>query len=402
MVIYKFLVSILYFLLYPCLILLFKKQNFKQRISYRNIYVDECIWIHTASLGEVNAVKPLVKRLLDTYPQKTFLMTSVTQTGLAAAKEISGKLFVHQFPLDVPHIMKKAFKVFKPTLVVLVETEIWPCMLNQAYKQKIPVLIVNARISQKSYNRYKKIRFFLRRELSNIKLICAQSENDAEKYSQLGFSNVVNTSNLKFSIELPDYETHILRHAWNYQFNDFIIALGSSRPGEEILIKELFYKLKDLIPRLKIIITPRHLEKIPEILTLFETGEYSLFSDPDHSKPFLIIDEIGILPQIYALSDIAIIGGSFVDLGGHNPLEAIWYEKPVIIGNFYQSCIGTVEKFLSEKAIIVSNKDELFHDIYTLYQNNEHRIQIGKKAKTILLENKHALSNHWDEVAKWV
>ncbi|MCL2064392.1 MAG: 3-deoxy-D-manno-octulosonic acid transferase [Candidatus Cloacimonetes bacterium] len=402
MIIYKFFISLIYFSLYPLLRLTLRKHDFKQRTSFRNIHIDECIWIHTASLGEVNAVKPLIKKLLDTYPKKTFLLTCMTKTGLSIAKEISGKLYVHQFPLDIPHIMRKAFNVFMPTLIILVETEIWPCMLSQAHRKKVPVIMVNARLSQKSYKRYKKLRWLLRKEFSTIKEICAQSEKDAEKYKQLKFPSVINANNLKFSIDLPEYETHVLRHAWKYQFNDFIIAFGSSRPGEEMLVKDLYYRLKPVIPKLKIIITPRHLQRMTEIESFFDENEYTLFSESNPLKPFLIVDEIGILPQIYALCDIAIIGGSFFDFGGHNPLEAIWYEKAVIIGKFHQSCADTVEKFLSEKAIIVSYQEELFNDICTLYQNNEQRIQMGKKAKSILLENKHSLSIHWNEIVKWI
>jgi len=242
----------------------------------------------------------------------------------------------------------------------------------------------------------------MRKEFSMIKLICAQSERDMTKFKQLKFKNVVNANNLKFAIELPEHESHVLRRAWNYKPNDFVIAFGCSRPGEEILIKRVYERLIPVIPRLKLVIAPRHLLRLPEVLQMFSRNEYSLFSESNTSKPILIVDEMGVLPQIYALSDIVIIGGSFYNFGGHNPLEAIWYEKAVIIGGYHQSCIETVEKLLSEKAIIVSNSEKLFHDIYTLYQNVEHRIQIGRKAKSILLDNQFALKNHWDAIVKWI
>ena len=364
--------------------------------------LEESVWIHAASLGEVNAIKPLVKKLIETYNKKTFLMTCVTKTGLAAAKEISGKLFVRLVPLDMPHIMKKSFKVFKPKLIILMETEIWPCMLRAAFENNVPVILVNARLSHSSFHRYNFFRWFLRKEFSTIKLICAQSVNNFERFRRLKFNNVMVSNNLKFSVCLPEYESHILRNAWNYQFNDFIIAIGSSRPGEEQLMKDLYYQLVHMIPKLKMIIVPRHLHRVPEIVAIFDKDEYALFSDSDRRKPFLIVDEIGVLPQIYALCDLALIGGSFYDFGGHNPLEAIWYEKAVIVGQYHQSCLETVEKFLSEKAIIVSNVDELVNTIHTLSKNVEHRINIGKKAKKILLENEDALCNHWNEILKWI
>ena len=402
MFLYKFLTSILYFIFNPFLKIIFFKHNFKQRISFRNLYLENTVWIHCASLGEVNAVKPLVKKLLETNNEKNFLMTCVTKTGLNAAKEISGKLIVRQFPLDIAHIMKKAFKAFKPNLIILVETEIWPNMLNQAYKAKIPVLMINARLSHKSFKRYRLFKWFLRREFSVIKMVCAQSDKDADKFKQLKFKNVINANNLKFAMELPEYQTHVLRQAWGYKFNDFIIAIGSSRPGEELLIKKVFEKLQLIIPKLKIIIVPRHLHRLTDVTALFSSKDYSLFSESIIDKSILIVDEMGVLPQVYALSDIAIIGGSFYNFGGHNPLEAVWYEKPVIIGEYHQSCLATVEKLMTEKAIIVSNTDQLFNDILTLYQNIEHRLHIGKKAKEILLENQYALKNHWDALKPWI
>ena len=402
MFIFKFIITLAYYVSYPFLYITLRKHDFKQRTSFKNVYVDESIWIHAASLGEVNAVKPLVRRLLETYNRKTFVMTSNTKVGIAAAKEISGKLLVHHFPLDVPHVMQQAFLAFKPYLIILVETEIWPCMLNLAYKNQIPVVMVSARMSLKTLGKYRRLRWFLRKEFSTIKLICAQSESEADKYTKLKFKNVITANNLKFSVNLPVYESYVLRSAWKYQFNDFIVAIGSSRPGEEELIKDVYYELEKTIPRLKIIITPRHLQRLPEIEDIFDKNEYSLFSESTPAKPFLIVDEMGVLPQIYALSDVAIIGGSFFDYGGHNPLEAIWYEKIVIIGEYHQSCVATVDMFLEEKAIIVAKKEELVNYIQMLYDNTEDRINLGKKAKTILMENQQALDKHWNEIIKFV
>ncbi len=402
MFIYKFVVSLVYYLLYPFLKIIFAKHNFNQRVSFRPLSIDRVVWIHASSLGEVNAVKPIIKKLVETCPNKTFLMTCVTKTGIEAAKSISGKLIVHQFPLDITHIMKKAFTIFNPLLIILVETEIWPNMLNHAYKRKVPVIMINARLSKKSYKRYRMLKWLLRKEFSTIKLVCAQSELNADKFKLLKFKNVINANNLKFSISLPDHDIPKLRQAWGYNFNDLVIAFGCTRPGEELLIKKVYDKLVPLIPRLKLVVAPRHLHRLPEVLSVFGHTEYSLFSDSDNRKSILIIDEMGILPQVYALSDIAIIGGSFYNFGGHNPLEAVWYEKPVIIGPYHQSCVSTVEKLLQDKAIIISDIDKLQNDIHTLSQNIENRLMIGKKAKQILIQNQDSLELHWNAITEWI
>ena len=258
MFLYKFIGSLFYFLLYPLWYIVFYKHNFKERVSFRNLYVNDCIWIHAASIGEVNAVKPLVKRLLEQYNNNAFIMTCVTKTGVTAAKEISGKLIVHHFPLDISHLMKRFFKLLRPRLIFLVETELWPNLLNQAYKRSVPVIMINARLSRKSFKRYKFLKWLFTKQMSAIKMICAQSAKDEEFFKLLKFTNVVNANNLKFAMELPKHEMHILRHSWNFKFNDFIIAFGCTRNGEEAMIKNIYNRLVSVIPRLKIIIAPRH------------------------------------------------------------------------------------------------------------------------------------------------
>ncbi|MCL1826961.1 MAG: 3-deoxy-D-manno-octulosonic acid transferase [Candidatus Cloacimonetes bacterium] len=399
---HKLFTSFFYFLLYPILRVVFFKYDFLKRVTFKKNSIEQSIWIHTASLGEVNAVKPLIKRLLETYPSRTFLLTSVTKAGMEAARDISGKLVVHQFPLDIPHLMKKAFDMFKPRLIILVETELWPCMLHQAYKHNVPVVIINARLMKRSLNGYRFLKLFFRKELSTIKLVCAQSEQDAERFNKLKFPEVIVSSNLKFAVNLPDLDMTTLRCAWQYKENDFIITFGCSRPGEELLAKNLYEKLNQTISQLKIIIAPRHISRIPEIETLFRKSDISVFSDPKPEKPFLIVDEMGVLPQLYAMSNIVIIGGSFVKFGGHNPLEAIWYEKPVIMGEHYQSCKGTVNKFLSDKAIIITNAAKLHNEILDLYHHPEKAGEIGKKAKQIMLDNQHALQNHLQALERFI
>jgi 3-deoxy-D-manno-octulosonic-acid transferase len=386
------------------LCVIFCKKKFSDRVNFRNHHINDCIWIHAASIGEVNAVKPLVKRLLEKYKNKTFVMTCTSRTGVVSAREISGKLIVYQFPLDVPHLMKRFIKLVNPRLILIVETELWPNMLYQVYRKNIPAIVLNGRLSQKSFKRFKFFRWFLQKQFAAVKLVCAQAEKDELLFNQLKFQNVINANNLKFAISLPNHETHVVRHAWRFSFNDFIIAFGCSRPGEEILIKKVHEKLAPIIPRLKIIIAPRHLERLPDVKAMFNKGEYSMFSSSSSTsgQPFLIVDEIGVLPQMYALSDIAIIGGSFYKFGGHSPLEAVWYEKPVIIGEHHLSCVGTIEKLQSSEAIVVSTEAKLYDDILALYENIEYRKELGVRAKQVLIDNQDAIEQHWEAIIKWV
>lgn len=401
-IIYRLLTSFIYFIFYPIFFLFFIKNNFKQRSRIKDVPVDQSIWIHASSVGEVNAIKPFIIRLLDQFPKIPIVMTCMTQTGLETAQKISGKLIVRQFPFDIYPVIHQAYKVIKPSIIFLVETELWPNMLSIAAKKKIPVIMLNARISDRSYPRYKVLRFFWKSLLKKINLVLTQSEKDKERYEYLGAVSVHNCNNLKFSINLPTYDKSELRKAWKYNFNDYIIAFGSSRPGEEKLFIEIIRKIADQIPRLKAIIVPRHLHRLSELKPLLQENEYSLFSENKNDSLFMIVDEMGILPQVYAISDTSIIGGSFFNFGGHNPLEAAFYEVPVLIGPYHSSCEDIVHKLKQNEAIIISSAEQLSEDLLNLASNIEIRRQLGKRAKDTVIENMNSLDLHFELIKPWV
>jgi len=395
---YRVFINLVFVIFYPILFIMFRNNSFKQRIKIKSHVLDNTIWIHASSVGEVNAVKPLIIKMIESYPKTTFLMTCMTKTGLEAAKKISSKLIIHPFPFDTVKIMKRAFNTFNPKAILIVETEIWPNMIDIAYKKRIPVIMVNARISDKSFPKYKLSKLFWKGIFAKISQVNAQSEIDLERFLYMGSKHVLNANNLKFSINLPKYDQADLRKAWKFLFNDFIIVFGSSRPGEEKLIIDISRKLKYSIPRLKVIIVPRHLQRISEIEGLLSREEYCLFSEYYPDRMFTIVDEMGILPQVYALSNIAIIGGSFFNFGGHNPIEAAVYEKAVIIGPYHYSCQDLVKKFKANEGIVISNTENLQHDIVKLHNDIEERIKYGKNAFEVIEENKNSLENHLENI----
>lgn len=391
---YNVLLTIVFYLFYPILFFIFRKNQFKLRIKIKPFYLDNTIWIHASSVGEVNAVKPLLTKLIEKYPKNSFLMTCMTKTGLETAKKLSSKLVVYPFPFDTQSIMKKMFQTFNPKLIILVETEIWPNMLSVANSKNIPVVIVNGRISDRSFPKYKFFRLFWKSIFRKISSVNAQSEIDAQRFLYLGCKKVYNSNNLKFSNQLPTYEESQLRKAWKFNFNDFIITFGSSRPGEEKLIYEIGKRLRYAIPRLKIIVVPRHLYRMNEVCSIFNRDDYCLFSENYPDRLFTIIDEMGILPQVYAISDVSIIGGSFFNFGGHNPIEAAIYEKAVIIGPYHHSCLDIVNKFKQNKGIIISSCENLYQDILNLSNQIELRKEYGKNALQVIQENQNSIDLH--------
>ena len=402
MFIYRFVTSFLVSLSYPIIKLRMKNKREKQRIGILKNGFEKSVWIHAASVGEVNAVKPLINQLLQQYSQKDFIMTTMTSTGLEAAKKISPKLVVSLFPIDVSFIQRRFFNTINPELIILVETEFWPNMLYVAKKRKIPVVMVNARISDNSFPKYRKLRFFWKPVWKAIKAVNAQSEKDARRFIGFKFDNVVNAHNLKFCLDLPEFNKTTLRKELGYSESDFIIVWGSSRPGEEKLFKEVFVSLKEKINNLKIVIVPRHLHRIPQVCGLFKKYDYHLYSTLEKPGEILFVDEMGILNMMYALSDIAIVGGSFSNFGGHNPLEPAFYGTPAIIGKYHHSCRDSVDRLLENNGIIVSDKKKLTEDILKLFNNFDLREKLGSNAKQTLGLNSDSLKINLSILEKYI
>lgn len=391
MFIYRVLSTILAGIAYPFIKLRFKSKREKQRLGIIKIGFDSSVWIHAASVGEVNAVKPLINTLLQKYSNKDFIMTTMTTTGLEAAKKISPKLVVSLFPIDITFMQKRFFNKINPELIILVETEMWPNMLHLARKRKIPVVMVNARISDSSFPKYRNLRLFWKPLWRSIKAVNAQSEKDERRFIGLKFKNVVNTHNLKFCIDLPEFDKTALRKELGYSKNDFVIVWGSSRPGEEKLFKQIFESLKGKINNLKIVIVPRHLHRIPQICEIFTEYDYHFYSKLTDPGEILFIDEMGILNMFYALSDIAIVGGSFMNFGGHNPLEPAFYSTSIIMGKYHHSCRDSVDRLMENKGMLLSDKKKLSNDILKLYEDSKLREQLGKNARQTLKLNSDSL-----------
>ncbi len=400
--IYNFLLWIIFILLLPYFLIKFKGRELKQRLGYSEIKLDKSIWIHAASVGEVNAIKPLINRLLTEYPNRHFIISTVTRTGQETASGISAKLPAILFPLDLSFFQRRLFKRINPEMIILVETELWPCMLNTARKKDIDIIMINGRISEESFRNYRLIKFFWKSLWKSIISVNAQSQEDAERFRLLGFSRVKNASNLKFGVSLPVYNSKTIRNELGYSGEDFIIVWGSSRPGEEKLIRELFCTLKREIPKLKLILVPRHLTRIPEIKELYRDLEFNSYSEQKQVKEVLIVDEMGVLPMFYAFSNLVIIGGSFFKFGGHNPLEAAFYGKPIIIGRYHYSCRDTVVKLIDRSAIVISDRISLEKDILELYRDVDKRKQLGENALQALKENNKSLEKNFKVLQEYL
>ncbi len=384
----------IFFLCYPFIYLFLRGKNYLDAMHAKGCNTYGGVLFHAASMGEVAAVKPLILELLKSHPDQELCITTSTTTGLNQAKAISPKVKAFLSVLDIPHLRNRQLSLINPSLICIVETEIWPNMLAWSSQKGIPVIFVNARMTERSLRRYLPLKSFLRFLGKEIHGIYAQSEADASRYKQIFCKPVFVAGNLKFTTRLTDYNTSELRKSWGYGQDDLILCWGSSRPREEALIISMWPQLKTEIPNLKLIIAIRHPQRLPEVLPLLTDNSYCLFSQAERGKDILIIDKLGSLDQAYAICDLAIVGGSFYDFGGHNPLEPAYYAKAIIMGHFYATCQDSVKKLLEAKGILISDANSLAADIIRIASDTALRSKMGERAKKVLTENSQSLETH--------
>ena len=337
------------------------------------------IWIHCSSVGEVNLSEDLVNKFYS-ISRKNILISVFTDTGYEnAVKKYSAKnkIKVIYFPIDDKDKIQEILKKINLELLVLVETELWPNLINEVNKNKSRIVIVNGRISDRSYPRYKKMKFLLKSMLGKIDYFYMQSEIDKNRIIDLGASNekVENIGNLKFSISLEKYSDEEKK-----EYKEFlnildrkIFVAGSTRTGENEIILNVFKKLKNTV----LIIVPRHLENVDKIINLINKNNLSFIKYSEiekgntNKKDIIVVDKMGVLRKLYSISDIAFVGGTLVNIGGHNLLEPLFYRKKPIFGKYTQNVTDISKEILKRNiGFQVQNESEFLEAINSLEKNN--------------------------------
>ncbi len=387
-------------LVYPYLLL--RHYTAAIRPGYANL--QKGIWVHAASLGEVNAVKPILLELRRRLPTTQILLTTTSETGMKAAAKIGNGISAALSVLDVPHLRRKQFHQLDPGLICIVETEIWPNMLYEAAKKKIPVLFLNARMSESTLSRLRKTSTMLKYVSASVGEIFASAESDAQRFKQLFSAPVTLAGNIKGAVSLAAYDKESIRKQWNFDATDFIVCAGSTRPGEEKMILEMLPRLQREIPNIKIIVAIRHPQRSQEVRGIFRKTGFRAFGDPQPAKGsagVFILDVLGQLDKAYAMCDLALVGGSFVDFGGHNPLEPVFYHKPVIMGPHHSSCENTVKALLEADAIRVVDAEDLADQIISLWRDPNMASQLGQNGQKVLERFNGSLAIHVSGILKW-
>ena len=328
------------------------------------------IWIHAASIGEVQAARALIAALADQQCGCRFVLTTMTRQGKkVASSQLEADVCCGLAPLDTPQAVANALQTVRPDMYICLETELWPMMLTRVRQAGIPMLLLNGRMSERSCKQYLRIRKTMAELLSGFAGFAVIREQDGERYGLLGAagSRIQVCGNMKYDLQVQEPELIQTKYQQIFNLGDETVFIcGSTRSGEEKLLLPVYKRLHDKTAAgLLWIIAPRHLERLPEVRTLLDSEglEYDLFSGckaQGRKKNIVLVDSMGELSELYSAGDYNFCGGSLVDKGGHNIMEPVRWQKPVYFGPFMNDFQDAVELVLSAGAgFQLNDADEL-------------------------------------------
>jgi len=367
------------------------RDHWRERLGHLDGDFSGAIWIHAVSVGEMRAAGPLLHALRECYPDHPLVITTTTPTGRLTAESLYGVDIVCCYlPYDVPHAVKRFLASVRPALCVIMEVEIWPNLFAAVHSRAVPLFLVNARLSDSSYRGYKRSRGLIRRTLGYITHIAAQAERDRDRFLDLGVSadKVSVAGNLKLDVALPaDFEARTGSLRSKLASDRPLWVAGSTHEGEESIALDVHAQLLERLPEALLVLVPRHPERSNEVAELCRSRgiNYRNYSETDvlgDEVQVLIIDELGVLVYCYGIADAAFIGGSLVDHGGHNPVEAVIAGTPVISGPGIDNSRALYER-LQEAGVarIVQTADELLSGLHELLGEpgkSRHPVEAGR------------------------
>ena len=377
--------------------------RWRERFALYNIkFPQGVIWFHAVSVGEAEALFPLVRQIQKQHPDAKLLITTTTPTGSARVKAVMQETVAHVYlPYDVPDAVNRFMRCFKPKLAVIMETEIWPNLFVYCGKNDIPLYIINARLSEKSSRGYQKIPSLVHPALAAINLIATQTQDDAERFIAIGADSekVLTLGNIKFDVEIP--QTTIaqgLQIKADLFRGRFVWLIASTHKDEEAIFLEIYKEIKQKIPELLLVIVPRHPERFADVKKQCEQLQLAVVMRTAGDRVFTetdvyLVDTMGELKMLYAASDVAFVGGSMVPRGGHNILEAAAVGVPVMFGPYMVNFKEIARGVLSHKAAIqCQNKDELINSIVALYEQPVYRNALAEKGMEFVRQNQGAIA----------
>jgi 3-deoxy-D-manno-octulosonic-acid transferase len=384
--------------------------SLRQRLGFLpitfNIDGEESIWIHAVSVGEALTARALAADLKARYPRLRLFVSTTTIAGQQVARRsLPNADAIFYFPFDWGFIVKRTLNLVRPRMFVMMETEIWPNLLRLCRKRGVRTVVVNGRISSRSYPRYRLVRPFFRRVLTDVDRFCMQSDESARRLVDLGAdpSRVMVTGSLKFdSLELPQATVHgkprerVLRF-FRLSPSRTVIVAGSTMRGEESAVLRAFARIKAVMPSALLILAPRSPERFAEAERLARDAGFvtirrsELPIDAEPRADVVVLDSIGELAQLYQLATAVFVGGSLADHGGHNILEPAIFGKPVVFGPHMQNFKEIADAFLTNDAAIrVQSERELDAALLALVTDPVRRAGLGAAARALVEANRGA------------
>ena len=374
------------------------RYRWRERFAlYNKKFPQDVIWFHAVSVGEAESLFPLVRQIQQQHPDAKLLITTTTPTGSARVKAVMQESVEHVYlPYDIPCAVSRFMRCFKPRIAVIMETEIWPNLFAGCGKNKVPLYIINARLSEKSASGYQKIPVFILPALAHVKLIAAQTQDDAQRFAAIGAKTeaVRTLGNIKFDVEVSSEVIGLGRQLKFDLFGGrFVWLIASTHKDEEAIFLEIYKEIKPRIPELLLVIVPRHPERFDEVKKLCEQYQLTVVmrtsGEGCHQlTDVYLADTMGELKMLYAASDATFVGGSMVPVGGHNILEALAVGTPVLFGpymaNFKDIAQGVL---LLDAAKQCQNKNEIISAIAELHADAAYRQSLAEKGKAFVRQN---------------
>ncbi|MCX7625210.1 MAG: 3-deoxy-D-manno-octulosonic acid transferase [Candidatus Sumerlaeaceae bacterium] len=360
------------------------------------------IWLHAVSVGECVAAKALVPKIKARFPDFPFVLTTVTETGQATAVKLFQDTVdeITYYPADFSWVVERFLQCYRPRLLVIMETELWPNALEAAYRRACAVVVANGRISEKSFRSYFRLRRLFERPLSKISAFCMQTPADAERIIQIGApaERVFVTGNCKFDVTYSSpspARLAELREMLRLEPSRPVIVAGSTHAGEEEIILSAFRKLKECGLAAQLVLVPRHPERFESVWQLVAKSGFSAFrvskaetlpatarNSATTGADVILVDQMGILAELYAIATVAVVAGSLVPgIGGHNLLEAAIHGVPVVYGPYMEKQPELTRILSPENGGIMADGESLADTLFRLMRDEQWRSEIGRKVR---------------------
>lgn len=366
------------------------------------------VWVHAVSVGEVMAVSRLVEELDARLGRGSVVISTTTQTGQQLARERFGAGRCFYFPVDLPWVVRAAIRALRPRVLVLAESELWPNVLAECARERVPVVVVNGRVSDRSLPRYEKLRRLWRPFLQMLTLVQAQSTEDARRFVAIGVpeERVRVGGNLKFDARPARAAAIVEQLRAQLPPGARLLVAGSTLEDEESVLLEAWPSICKQVPNAVMVLAPRHPERFAKVAGLAREKQALLKErstwkgDAIAAGSVFLLDSIGELGSVYGLAEVAFVGGSLVRAGGHNPLEPAALGVPVLMGTHYENFREAVELLRGADALRVMERAEVAQTITTLLQEPDGAAAMGARGKTAVAQQAGATQRAVDAVVR--